>query len=44
MNDEKNIDTILSLSKEELEKLVSDLSLSDIENLYEVIKEVSSND
>lgn len=44
MNDEKNIDTVLQLSKEEVIELLKEFSLSDIENLYDVINGVGNDD
>ncbi len=39
-NNNKELEKLLSLSKEELEKIFSQLSLSEIEDLLEKLKEV----
>ena len=40
----KNLERILSLSKEELEKIFSQLSAQEIEDLLKKLNEVSNND
>ncbi len=40
-NNNKELEKLLSLSKEELEKIFSQLSLSEIEDLLEKLKEVN---
>ena len=40
----KNINNLFSLSKEELEKIFSQLSLTEIEELLNKLNEVSEND
>ncbi len=47
MNEEnanKNLEKILSLSKDELEKIFSQLSMTEIENLLKKLNEVGKND
>lgn len=43
-NANKNLEKILSLSKEELEKIFSQLSMQDIEDLLNKLNEVDNND
>jgi arsenate reductase-like glutaredoxin family protein len=43
-NTNKNLEKILSLSKEELEKIFSQLSMEEIEDLLNKLNEVSKND
>ncbi len=43
-NVNKNLEKILSLSKEELEKIFSQLSMTEIEDLLNKLNEVSEND
>lgn len=40
----KNLERILSLNKEELEKIFSQLSAQEIEDLLKKLNEVSNND
>lgn len=40
----KNLEKILSLSKEELEKIFSQLSMEEIEDLLNKLNEVNKND
>ncbi len=40
----KNLEKILSLSKEELEKIFSQLSIKEIEDLFNKLNEVKKND
>ena len=44
MNANKNLEKILSLSKEELEKIFSQLSVEEIEDLLNKLNEVNKND
>ena len=41
---DNNLEKILSLSKEELEKIFSQLSIKEIENLLNKLNEVTDND
>lgn len=43
-NANKNLEKILSLSKEELEKMFSQLSVEEIEDLLKKLNEVDKND
>lgn len=43
-NANKNLEKILSLSKEELEKIFSQLSMTEIEDLLNKLNEVNKND
>ena len=43
-NVNKNLEKILTLSKEELEKIFSQLSMTEIEDLLNKLNEVSEND
>lgn len=43
-NANKNLEKLLSLSKEELEKIFSQLSMTEIEDLLNKLNEVSEND
>ena len=43
-NINKNLEKILSLSKEELEKIFSQLSIKEIEDLFNKLNEVKKND
>jgi Asp-tRNA(Asn)/Glu-tRNA(Gln) amidotransferase C subunit len=43
-NANKNLEKILSLSKEELEKIFSQLSMEEIEDLLNKLNEVNKND
>lgn len=43
-NANKNLEKILSLSKEELEKIFSQLSMEEIEDLLNKLNEVNNND
>lgn len=43
-NANKNLEKLLSLSNEELEKIFSQLSLTEIEDLLNKLKEVTQND
>lgn len=43
-NDNRNLEKILSLSKEELEKIFSQLSIEEIEDLLHKLNEVNKND
>ena len=43
-NANKNLEKILSLSKEELEKIFSQLSMAEIEDLLNKLNEVNKND
>lgn len=44
INTSKNLEKILSLSKEELEKIFSQLSMVEIEELLNKLNEVNKND
>lgn len=44
INANKNLEKILSLSKEELEKIFSQLSMEEIEDLLNKLNEVNKND
>lgn len=43
-NNNKNLEKIMSLSKEELERIFSQLSLEEIEDLLNKLNEVCRND
>ncbi len=43
-NTNKNLEKLLSLSKEELEKIFSQLSVAEIEDLLDKLNEVKVND
>lgn len=43
-NANKNLEKILSLSKEELEKIFSQLSMEELEDLLNKLNEVNKND